>query len=230
MWRRQIAALPEFDVVALDLPGHGASAAVPWESVPATAARVAEWIRSNATGGRAHVVGLSLGGVVGLELAARFPAVIDRLVTSGALATGLPGVEALGWVLEASMPLARMSFMIRLSARSLGLGADEVASLQQDVTRMPSGFLRQALRAVAEFRISPALLTSPVQTLVVAGSREYGGIRKTVRELDRAWPAATGRIAPRSTHVWNWQHPERFSEMLRSWFVTREPGTWLTPV
>ena len=227
MWRCQVQGLPELDAVALDLPGHGVSIDRAWESVSATAALVAAWIRSNATQGKAHVVGLSLGGVVGLELAAQSPDVVDRLVTSGALGVGLPAAASLAWLMEATMPLARMPWALRMSSRMLGLSAEDQAALGADIERMPKGFIRQAVRGVAGFRITPALLASPVPALVVAGTREYGGIKRTVTQLEANWPQATGRLVPKASHVWNWEYPDRFDEMLRRWFLDHQAADWL---
>lgn len=222
MWRPQILALPELDAVALDLPCHGVSIDRPWDSIPATAAMVAGWIRANATGGKAHVVGLSLGGVVGLELAGRFPEVVDRLVTTGALGVGMPAAETVGWLMEVTTPLA-----LRMAGRLLQLTAEDRVSLAADIGRMPKGFMRHAMRGVAGFRITPALLASPVPALVVAGAREYRGIRQTVAQLEADWPQAEGRIVPKARHAWNWEYPDRFNEMLRAWLLAHRVPDWL---
>ncbi|WP_345385214.1 alpha/beta fold hydrolase [Nonomuraea salmonea] len=74
MWERQVTALKsDLRVLVPDLPGHGRSAAVAWESIGGTAALVAELIAARAPSGRAHVVGLSLGGYVAATLAATAP-------------------------------------------------------------------------------------------------------------------------------------------------------------
>lgn len=229
MWRRQLTALPELDAVALDLPGHGVSAALPWDGLAGATPMVADWIRANATGGRAHVVGLSLGGVMGLDLAARYPDVVTRLVTSGALAVGLPGAELLGWMMEATMPLARIPWLVRMSGRVLGLSAEDQKELLADVERLPPSLVRQAVRDVASFRITPALIASPVPALVVAGTREYRGIRRSVAQLDDVWPQATGRLVPKASHVWNLELPDRFSEMLRSWLIEHRAPEFTVP-
>ena len=229
MWHRQLTALPELDAVALDLPGHGVSAALPWEGLAGTTTIEADWIRANATGGRAHVVGLSLGGVMGLDLAARYPEVVTRLVTSGALAVGLPGAELVGWMMDATMPLARIPWLVRLSGRVLGLSAEDQKALVEDIERLPPGLARQAVRDVASFRITPALIASPVPALVVAGTREYRGIRRSVAQLDDVWPQATGRLVPKASHVWNLQLPDRFNEMLRSWLIEHRAPEFIVP-
>ncbi len=85
MWRAQQEDLSDrFRVVALDLPGHGDLAERPFTIDGATAelARVIEV----AAGGRAIVVGLSLGGYVAMDLAARRPELVRGLVLSGATA------------------------------------------------------------------------------------------------------------------------------------------------
>ena len=70
MWSDLMAALPDYHCLAPDLPGHGASRSLRWRRRADTAELVASLIEAEATGGRAHVVGLSLGGSVALELLA----------------------------------------------------------------------------------------------------------------------------------------------------------------
>jgi pimeloyl-ACP methyl ester carboxylesterase len=85
MWRRQLDGLADgFHVVALDLPGHGVLADVPFRLAEATALAAATIEALPA--GRAVVVGSSLGGYVGMDLAARRPALVAGLVLVNASA------------------------------------------------------------------------------------------------------------------------------------------------
>ena len=85
MWRHQLDGLgDEFRLVAVDLPAHGALADVPFRLADATAF-VAEVIDA-AAGGRAIVVGQSLGGYVGMDLAAASPERVAGLVLANATA------------------------------------------------------------------------------------------------------------------------------------------------
>ncbi len=83
MWKQQIAAFPDYHCITVDLPGHGKSNQVPWVSLADTANQVAAIIQSHATNGKAHVVGLSLGGHVGLALLEHHANVLDHAVISG---------------------------------------------------------------------------------------------------------------------------------------------------
>ena len=75
----------EFRTIAVDLPGHGARAGEPF-SLDGAADLLAATIRDEAAGGRAVVVGLSLGGYVAMVLAARHPERVRGLVLAGATA------------------------------------------------------------------------------------------------------------------------------------------------
>jgi pimeloyl-ACP methyl ester carboxylesterase len=84
MWHPQLDDLADaFRVLALDLPGHGALADVPFRLADASDA-VGEVI--DAAGGRAIVVGLSLGAYVGMDLAAAHPDRVAGLVLANASA------------------------------------------------------------------------------------------------------------------------------------------------
>jgi 2-succinyl-6-hydroxy-2,4-cyclohexadiene-1-carboxylate synthase len=76
-WADLLPALEAgFDVVAVDLPGHGEGAALEALSVEATA----EALGAQLAGRRAHVLGYSLGARIALRLAVAHAAVVDRLV------------------------------------------------------------------------------------------------------------------------------------------------------
>ena len=79
-WATQTEALADrFHCLAPDLPGHGRAAGTPF-TLDSAAASVAELIEREAHGGRAIVVGLSLGGAVGLRTAIQHPDLVERLV------------------------------------------------------------------------------------------------------------------------------------------------------
>ncbi|MET0434763.1 MAG: alpha/beta hydrolase [Cellulomonas sp.] len=81
MWRAQVQALQAYGVRALtvDLPGHGERRGERFTLDGAVAA-VADGV--DAVGGRALVVGLSLGGYVGITHAARRPDQVAGLVAA----------------------------------------------------------------------------------------------------------------------------------------------------
>jgi pimeloyl-ACP methyl ester carboxylesterase len=93
MWLPQLRGLADCcDVLAPDLPGHGAMAGTPF-TLAAAARTVAELI-DRETRGTAIVAGMSLGGYVAIELAARDPGKVTGLILSGCSVnfTGILGV------------------------------------------------------------------------------------------------------------------------------------------
>lgn len=85
-WASQVAALSDaYHCLAVDLPGHGQEQGVSF-TLEGAADRIADLINQEAHGGRAIVVGLSLGGYVAMAVAARWPERVAGLVISGATA------------------------------------------------------------------------------------------------------------------------------------------------
>src|SRR2546421_8161215 len=84
MWQPQFERLPDYHCLAPDLPEHGNSANSGPFSLKDASRRVAELIRQSTPTGRAHVVGLSMGGAVAVRMLLDAPEVIDHVMVSGA--------------------------------------------------------------------------------------------------------------------------------------------------
>jgi len=230
MWREQAAALADFHCLNVDLPGHGKSRAVPWQSLADTADQVAALIRARATHGRAHVVGLSLGGYVALLLLERHVGVAERVVISGVTAAPMPNRI---WL---KPQLALMSFLlkrrgfVRMQARALGLSQDMQAAFTENLLAMSMDAYRRIYTEAVDYRASPALSDVHTPTLVTAGGRETPIILDAVAVIARLMPKAQGLLAPGLGHGWNVEAPDLFSAMVRAWITAAPLPTGLQVV
>lgn len=81
-WLPQLAALSDrFRVIAVDLPGHGGLASIPFSF--GSAVKVLADVVRQETGLPVLAVGLSLGGYVAVEFAAAYPDLVRGLIISG---------------------------------------------------------------------------------------------------------------------------------------------------
>lgn len=228
MWTQQVDDLREYHCLVPDLPGFGLSSDDGWFGLADTADRVAAMIRAETPDGRAHVVGLSLGGLVGLHLTVRHPDVVRTLLVSG-------------------VPMGSLSTPLRLANRLLGWlyvkpwGAPLVArafGMPDEESR--SAFVAGAVRTspVALSRIQdeiadgalPPLDGLHVPTLAVVGSKDSAPARAFVHELPSAAPAATAAVVDGVGHQWNAEKPQLFSDLVRAWLTEQALPTGVNPV
>jgi pimeloyl-ACP methyl ester carboxylesterase len=96
MWAPQVERLADrYRCITLDLAGHGVLAGRPYELEAAAEAVIR--VIDEAAGGRAVVVGLSLGGYTGMAAAAAAPDRVRGLVVAGASFEPL-GIARLGYL------------------------------------------------------------------------------------------------------------------------------------
>ncbi len=240
MWRGQLDGLDDaFRVIAVDLPGHGALADVPFRL--GDASRFVAAVIEEVAGGRAIVVGQSLGGYVGMDLAAGSPAHVAGLVLANA--TAEPRAVA------RRAPRTVGSYLIgaageRLRGRSNGgsgggqngdgdgVGA-AVAAGSGEEADMPAtnGWLfkggTRALVAALRMAFIPRLAAYPGPSLILNGEHDT-----LFRRDERAFLAAArdGRLAviPGCGHLVSEDQPAAFNAAIRRFaaeVVTREaPG------
>ena len=167
-WKPQADRLAgEFRVILPDLPGHGALADVPFTL--AGAAETLARIIDEAAGGRAVVCGLSLGGYVAMELAARTPERVAGLVLAGAAREPV-GVWSLPYrVLVLAFSLLPESALARF--QSWLLRRRHRPSIVEPI--IAGGFYfrggARAVRTLIGERFRPRLARYPGPTLILNG-------------------------------------------------------------
>ena len=213
MWRAQVDGLADrYRIVTLDLPGHGALADRSFTMTAATD-EVARVIESE-IGASAVVVGLSLGGYVAMDLAARRPELLRALVLSGATAEpvgprALP-YRALAWAMERFdgprlVALNAWFFRTRFPAHI----ADPIID-----GGFWSGGGATALRALTGERFAPRLATYDGPTLILNGELDplfrlgVGGFASAARDVRRV------RLRG-ATHLANLDRPAAFNAAVR---------------
>ncbi|CAN5368225.1 alpha/beta hydrolase [soil metagenome] len=222
MWERQFSDLTDFHCLAPDMPGHGGSRAIRWQSFELSADLIADLIRSKFPGGRAHLVGLSLGSYVGLQLLARHPDVVGRAILSGLNVQPLPGK----WLMNAATyliaPLLKTGLGARLNANALKIPADQFDGYRRSLQQLSLGSFIAASKDATAFTIPAAVTGIQTPTLLVAGAREHPMILKSLGQLHGLLPISQARLAPDAGHGWNGERPALFSAMVRSWCMASE--------
>lgn len=180
-WRFQIPALAaHYRVLAVDLPGFGASAALPGGSrIEDYAQALHAWLDEQGVGTLHAVIGHSMGGAVALEFALARPTRTSRLVLMNTLISFVPRrvkQHLEFWYRRLMVRLLGLPRLAELSAWRMFPGADQGAlraAIMERGRRNRPQVYRQALAALSRWdaRDRLASLTSPV--LWLASERDY---------------------------------------------------------
>jgi pimeloyl-ACP methyl ester carboxylesterase len=217
MWDPQLRDLSDtFRVLAVDLPGHGALADVPFRLADASA-MVGSVIDD--AGGRAIVVGQSLGAYVGLDLAAGHPGRVAGLVLANASAEPR-SIARRAPRTVGSYLLAAAGERVRGMASSAEPASAADAGAAEGGPAMPAtngwlfkGGMRAMVAALGETFI-PRLAAYPGPTLLVNGEEDL-----LFRHGERAFLAAAvdGRleVIPGCGHLVSEEQPAAFNAAVR---------------
>jgi pimeloyl-ACP methyl ester carboxylesterase len=216
-WVPHLHALaPHHRCLAVDLPGHRHSRQVGWVSLASTADAVADLIAAQ-PGGRAHLVGLSLGGSLALTMMARRPEVLDHVVVDGAGA--LPNRWA--WALKAAVsggsPVLHTRPAIHAMGAALRVSAEDLPSFADGMRAIPPSVFRRAFCQAQDVRITDELLRFDKPVLLVAGEHDPAATRLSNATLAAALPHAAARFMPALGHAWMATRPQLHVEMVRCW-------------
>lgn len=217
-WPEQQAALQgDYRVIAVDLPGHGAS---PLPAGPLTVEAMAGAVAAlleTLDPGPAHVLGLSLGACVALRLALAAPARVRSLTLVNPFARlALTGPRdlarlALRLLLLGTAPMDAVAGHV---ARRLFPWPEQRALYESAVASL-AGTSRAAyfaaMRALARFDARGQLAAIRQPTLVITGDRDTSVPLAAKLALAAAIPHARLLVVPGSGHATPHDQPAAFN-------------------
>lgn len=212
MWDAQADSLAEhFRVVRYDTRGHGGSPVPdgPYDIDDLTDDVIA---LLDALGiEKAHFVGLSLGGMTGMRLAARNPERVERLVV---LCTGAKLDPSSAWtdraatVREKGTAAVAEAVVARwFTPAYLDANADTKASCEAMVAATPAEGYASCCEVIAAMDLRPDLTKISAPTLAIAGSDDPATPPPFLAEIADSVQDGLLLVVPQSAHLANAEQP-----------------------
>lgn len=225
-WRRQIEGLEdEFTVLAWDAPGSGGSSDVPesWRMADFADAAAA-WLHAIGIE-RAHVLGLSWGSSVAIELYRRHPQLPSSLILASAYAGwagSLPPEETTarldGILAAASLPPEELlkGWSGIFSGRASRELREELLAIWEDNAgvRNPGGYRAMAF-SMAEADLRDVLPRIRVPTLLLYGDLDQRSPLRVANDLHAGIPRSRLVVIQGAGHLANAEAPEDFNKHVR---------------
>ena len=223
IWQDQAAWLARrYRVITLDLPGHGQAPV----AAGVTLSGLADAIAALATTlgcARFHFMGVSLGAMVGFDLAARHADRLASLVACDAPPSTPDNYAAL-WderIARArqggTAVLADETLQRWFTPPTLARNPPFVAALRAQIVGTPVEGFAQCAQAISRFDYRSALAACPVRTTLAAGAAD-GAIVPAMREQAQAMPHCEWVEIPDAGHLPNVENPAAFQAMMARHF------------
>jgi 3-oxoadipate enol-lactonase len=219
MWDPQIAEFDDrFRNVLIDHPGHGTSPTLPG---PYTIAGLADGVVAHLDDAgieRAHVVGLSIGAMVGMAMAIDHPERVDRvalLCTSAQLGPSTAWEERAAAVRDAGGPgvIAEIVVGRWLSPDYRGAHPDEFAAFVEMVSSVDAEGYALCCEAIAAMDLRADLPAVRAPTLVISGALDPATPLEHGELIASLVPGARMEIVE-AAHLASWERAAEVNELL----------------
>lgn len=227
-WEYQVPFFaPRYRVVVFDVRGHGRSDKPPGPySVPLFAQDTAALIRA-LEAAPAHVVGISMGGMIALQLAVDEPALVRSLVVVNS------GPELVVRTFRERLMILQRFLIVRLlGMRKMGEVLSQRLFPRPDQAPLRQMFVerwaendprayREAMRALVGWSVADRLGDIRCPTLVIASDQDYTPVSAKEAYVARM-PNARLVVIPDAHHAVTVERPEEFNQALLD-FLMQQP-------
>lgn len=223
VWDCQVQEFCDFHCLVPDLPEQGRSKEVKPFSIRDSAERISELIKNKAHGGKAHVVGHSLGAQILVQLLSTSPEVVDHAIVHSALVRRVPGmaglIKPMAWL---TIPFTKAEWFARIQAKFLRVPEHDFHKYFNDTRSIQAQSLENILRENAKFRLPIGVGTCKVPTLILVGQKELRVMRHSAKDLVSAMPNSQGYEVQGVTHNLHFEDPLLYNKILRAWLTNQQ--------
>ncbi|MEM7802737.1 MAG: alpha/beta fold hydrolase [Chloroflexota bacterium] len=225
-----------FRCLAVDLPGYGNSPRLPEKTTIIGYADILAELAMKVHDGPIVLIGHSMGGMISLVMAERYPEIIERLVLicptiTGNLSSYINLFVSPVTMLEQFSPTRFISNMVERAvvgltdilmrpasfAERTGITLDDYYKLRGDARRPDQGKVRaECYWAMRESDLSERVGSIMTPALVIWGAEDNTVPLRDAGVVADEWPDADLRIIPKAGHWPHFERPEATQRMIAS--------------
>jgi len=220
LWDGQIAAFENsFHILRYDQRGHGST------GVPSEACTFEQLVDDvvaifDALGiRRASFVGVSMGAITGLRLAARYPGRVDRLLASDGQWVSAPGATEMWEERIAVVQKQGMQGLVEptvgrwFAPATMANNPPSMEHARRMIAGTPAAGYIACARALEAYDYRRSLPEISAPTLLTAGAAD-GITPQVMREMHQAMPGSQFIEIPDAGHLPNLENPEVFNRAM----------------
>lgn len=222
MWQPQLEALRgHYRILRYDIRGHGASEAPTCSFTLGDLANDVRGILEHFQIPKVHLVGLSLGGMIGQELGVRYPSLLKSLVLADTVSAY--GPEAATTWRQRIDAVSKSNSMESLVEPTLERWftepfrrshPDVVSEVRTAVRRTSVKGYMECSRVLASLNLTRELRAVGVPTLVLTGDHDQSAPESVAKIIVAAIPNAKLEIIRDAAHISNIEQPAIFTSLL----------------
>lgn len=215
MWWQSISYFKEnYQLCLVDLPGHGKNAQIPWTNLATISKMIIDQVIGNR---KVHLVGLSLGGHVALEIAKLYPNQVKSAFISGITVKPMPFKFFLP--LQASLVQRSLKNTDRLArlGQSYGLPPQKINDFVENYQLLTRENYEAIYSEIMQFSLDQSYAPIKLPLLFAAGDQESGNILETLELAPKIIKSAQSIKIPNAQHTWPVQKPNEFNRTLKDW-------------
>jgi 3-oxoadipate enol-lactonase len=225
MWDPQMRVLRDFRVLRFDTRGHGASEAPAGEYTMDELAADAHALLDALGIERFHFVGLSMGGMIGQQLALRVPLRMASL-TLADTTSRYPAEARPVWEQRIAMVRARgMDALVPttlerwFTAGFRERNIETVAGIAAKIRATPVAGYIGCAHAISHIDLTARLSTIASPTLVIAGADDQGTPPAMAEDIVRAIDGSRLEVIPAAAHLSNIEQPDVFNALMHAFLA-----------
>lgn len=225
MWNKQVESFSDYHCIVPDLPEHGKSAEIKPFTMKGAAEMIINIIKNHAHDGKAHLVGLSLGGQIAVQILNMAPEVVDRALISGTMVREYYGPKTLKLMnlwLRIYIPFRNTNFFIKHAMKCNGASAEYFDEFKADMKTLTLSCLKNIYRENALFRISGNLCKVKNPVLITVAEKEMKFVGESAKDLTKCLSNSEGYMVPNVVHNWALGAPELFNSVSRTWIKDKQ--------
>jgi pimeloyl-ACP methyl ester carboxylesterase len=223
MWDKQIESFSDYHCIVIDLPEHGKSSEIKPFTIKSSAEMIIDIIKKRARNKKAHIVGISLGAQIIVQILSTAPEVIDHAFISGAIARSVPPTESflkrLDHLIEIYVPVKNNNLLINSYMRSYNIPRSLFSNFKESTCIIKPDSSSRIIKETMLFKMPDGLEKANIPVLVMTGEKDYRIVNESARNLLSILPNSKRASAPKSGHMWNMENPEMFNNALMAWIT-----------